>query len=262
MKLLLLSDSAYDDLSFQLGLEARAQLDLIVDIQQSGINVEKSKHTAPGPISSDALVETVTQSIFSSIGYIKEPIDTPETFKTENCPDNVSENCAMYVSDENYVKIDDPELSPAYEDNKIWVIAYDTGFKNIEVVQNGVYNTKKEAEDAALDLCDSDIYIGTELTVIGLPMKNIEYGDTAFTPGEDEDELIEIEDDLFFKLAKMAHLENITVNELAAKILEESIQLQDPDLSSVGYKGQIDNDSSMMYAPFGVLDDHNEETKE
>ena len=232
--------------------------DLIADIQNDKINIIKSRYSSPGEKSPEILskeIEYVLNKIDKTLQYLNYSFKleiSNRGFGNFDVKDFKPEkggvmkrygikkvDYTLYgkidLNDINQSSIEDPELSPAYEDSKLWVIAYDTGFKNIEIVENGTYTTKKQAEDVAKELSNTDMFIGTELTVIGIPIKNINYGDTFFVPGEEES-LIEIEDNLFFEMAKRAHQENKTVNELANELLGEHITTN-PNFSDKDFNG-------------------------
>lgn len=236
MKLILLTEEQYDDVKFQLGDNIKEVPEFIADIKKDGVNIEKSKITRTGPVPPDKLIKIVVETIFKNVGFIEEPKEGIQhigkcgrfdVYKDVSQPKFQTSN---YTKDTptNSVGYEDPELSNAYQDAKIWCIAYDTGFKTIELLETGVYITKQKAEDAAKEMSDTDMFRGTELTVIGIPIKNIDYGDTFFVPGDEEDELVEISDELFLELAKQAHKQNVTVNELANTLLRAYI---DSDLS-------------------------------
>lgn len=216
MKLILMNDDLYKTYSSEQKREIFKQSNLCVNIQNDGNFVIASKYKNIGYISYTELIELVNETISKDIRFTKKH---PQ-FQTYNCIESI------FSLENTDPKLEDPELSNSYQGNKIWCIAYDTGFKNIEIVDDIVCLTKKEAENIAKDLCEQDLWKGTELTVVGIPVNNIDYGDTFYSPTDEDslkDGIVEIPDDLFYTLAKDAHLANMTVTDYANELLKKYI---------------------------------------
>lgn len=200
MKLIMIQDHVYKELASKIpvgDIQIIQSSDFIADIEKNRINVIKSRYSRQGFKTPEELMDIIAEQIFRAGGGI---------FKSETKP----------------VVIDDPELdSDVYDRNCLWVLVYDNEKGQPEVVMDRIFINEEEATLGAKELVAEDAsFDGKEISVVGVPFQNLKYGKTI--PGFVE-ETIDISDETFLKLAKTAHEQNITLNELVTNLLQEYI---------------------------------------
>jgi len=227
MKLLLIEDDNYNYLKNQNPNNNLFVLsNMCVDINNKKINIIRDIDTNFGEQSIQDLMSILTTKlVIGAGGYIvsKEP-NAPEYM-------GYTKSFNKECNTEKKMNIEDPTLSKEYGRNHIWVIVYEDSDKNVHLATNNIFMTESDAKLECMLLIaekNDEITSCEELTVIGVPFKNLFYGDTYKVEEEDVKEelvdvLVDIPDEQLLKLAKAAHEQNITLNQLFNNILKDFV---------------------------------------